>query len=269
MYGFFSEPFLRIGLAVGLISGLLCTFAGFFAVLKRVVFIGIAISQAAGLGLVFGTLIGFSPYVSALVLSIGASLFFWLYNSEYDVPKETIVALIYVMSSALAIIIMATNPRIHTHGPDIISGNLLYVTMSDLVVSVTGGGFVLFILLYFYKQLLFVSYDRETALTSGIDGSFVDFIFYLLLGTIVSISVRTAGLLFVFASLILPVMTGLKLFTSVKGILFCSFAVTAISVLCGFIFSYMLDLPTSPLIVCFYGIFFILAALYRKARLSF
>lgn len=266
MFDFWQEPFLRAGLTVGIISGLLCTLMGFFVILKRVVFIGIAISQAAGLGVALGFMTGISPYITAFVFSVITGLFFWLYNTEHDIPKDTVVALIYLVSAGLTTILIAKNPRAEVHGLNILSGNLLYVTTGDIIISVTGGIFTVLLFLYFYRVLVFVSYDRETALTSGIEGDFLDFMFYLLLGTIVSISIRVSGLLFVFASMIIPVMTAFKLFNSVNRIIIGSLFITGISIMSGFWLSYNLDLPTAPLIICIYGILFTAGILINKLR---
>ncbi|MCM8829819.1 MAG: metal ABC transporter permease [Candidatus Omnitrophica bacterium] len=269
MFSFWQEPFLWIGLAVGLISGLLCALMGFFVILKRMVFIGIAISQIAGLGVVLGLMAGLNPYISSFILSVTISIFFWLYNTERDIPKDTVVAFIYLISAGLTTILIAKNPRVEVHGFNVTSGNLLYVTTGDLVISLLGGIFVLLLFLYFFRALVFISYDRETALTSGIEGTLADFLFYLLLGIIVSISIRTSGLLFVFASMIIPPMTAFKIFTSVNRIITGSLFITGISVISGFWLSYNFDLPTSPLIICIYGLFFVVGLAIKRGRFYF
>ncbi|MCM8776680.1 MAG: metal ABC transporter permease [Candidatus Omnitrophica bacterium] len=264
MFNFWHEPFLRIGLAVGLISGLLCSLIGFFVILKRVVFIGLAISQIAGLGVVLGLMVGINPYISSFILSVVISIFFWLYNTERDIPRDTVVAFIYLISAGLTTILIAKNPRVEIYGFNVAAGNLLYVTTGDLFVSLLGSVFVLLLFLYFFRALVFISYDRETALTSGIKGAFSDFLFYLMLGIIVSISMRISGLLFVFASLIIPPMTAFKIFTSVNRIIIGSLFISGISVISGFWLSYTFDLPTSPLIICIYGLFFVIGLVINK-----
>lgn len=262
----FEEPFLRVGFSVALISGVLCSLIGFFVILQKIVFIGVSIAQTAALGVVLGMLFHINPYLAAIILSLGVSLFFWKYTTEKDIPKDTIVALIYCFASAFAILLLSKNPRLETHGVNIIAGNMLYATNFDLIVTAIGG-LIMFILYFFiFRSMVFVSYDRETALTSGIKANVLSFLFYFMLGIIISISMRMTGLLFVFGSLIIPVMTSFKIFTSIKAIAISSAVITALSILIGFEFSWHYDLPTAPLIVCIYSSIFLICVMVVKKK---
>ena len=61
------------------------------------------------------------------------------------------------------------------------------------------------------KEFVFVSFDTDTARTLGLPARFYDFLIYLSIGATISVAMDRVGVLFVFASLILPALTGLLL----------------------------------------------------------
>ena len=58
-----------------------------------------------------------------------------------------------------------------------------------------------------YKELLLVSFDRAMAVTLGKNVLFWDFVFYLLIGLTVSMSVLSVGPLVAFGFLLIPALT--------------------------------------------------------------
>jgi ABC-type Mn2+/Zn2+ transport system permease subunit len=61
-------------------------------------------------------------------------------------------------------------------------------------------------------MFIFVSFDKETARSMGLRTSVYEFGFYACLGLSISLAMKTAGILFVFASLLIPAMISLSLF---------------------------------------------------------
>jgi len=72
---------------------------------------------------------------------------------------------------------------------------------------------------------------------------------------------KIAGILFVFASLVIPAMISLSLFRRMWLILLGAVVVAILSVPAGISFSFHADVPTGPAIVCVYaGLFLLVSA---------
>lgn len=264
MLEIFKEPFMRTALIAGLLGAGLCSYLGVFVVLKRIVFIGMALSEIAVLGVALGLFIGLDPIVLALVLTICASVLFWAGGNEKNISRESIIGLVYVSSMAASIMLIAKNPRAESRGLDFISGNLLYAGWPEIKILVIAALFILLLHLFFFKEFIFVSFDYETAKTSGLRANLFNFLLFLSLGIAISLSMKICGVVFVFASLLIPAMIGLEAAKSIGSIFFISCLSAGLCVVIGLLLSYMGDLPSGPTIVGMYSLVFILITLGKK-----
>ncbi len=258
MLEIFKEPFMRIVLVGAVITGVTCSYLGVFMILKRIVFMGIALSQAAALGVAIGLFAGISPVAASLVMTLAAIVIFWIPFSEKDISGESLLGFAYAFFAALAVILVAKNPLAEARGLNLISGNLLYMGMSDLITIGAAAAAVFALHLVFFKQFIFVSFDRETAHAAGIKANLFDFILYLTIGVTISLSMMAAGVIFVFSSLVIPAMTAVFLMRSVWKIFFMSAIIAVVGVVTGLVVSYVWDLPSGPAITGAYGALFFL-----------
>jgi ABC-type Mn2+/Zn2+ transport system permease subunit len=263
---FLKEAFLLNALLAAMISGALCAFLGVYVHLKRIIFIGIALSEVAALGVAAGLYVGIWPEASASVLTVLVALLFWWPGRDGFLSREALLGFVYCVASAGAILLLAANPMAEAHGVDLVSGNLLY-TMGDdiLLLSLLAAGTITLHLVLF-PRFLFVSFDPETARTLGVGERTVEFLMYLTLGLCIAVSMKTTGILFVFSSMVIPPMVGLVLCRRVWAV----FVVAVVTALAGGFLglwaSFDWDLPTGPAIVCAEGVLFMLAVFVRVPR---
>ncbi len=257
MLEIFREPFMQTALLGGLITAGLCAYLGVFIILKRVVFMGIVLSQAAALGLALGLFIGIDPLLSAFILTLLGVLLFWIPFTEKNISRETLLGFTYAFCASLAIILIAKNPLATARGLDLVSGNLLFITGRDLWVLGIASILIIAVHAIFFKEFVFISFDRETALTTGLKANRLDLLLYLTIGIVISLSMRICGIIFVFASLIIPAMIGLILARRIGMIFFISCLAAALCVVVGLALSYLWDLPSSLTIVGVYSALFI------------
>ncbi len=260
MFLIFKEHFMQTALLGGLVTGCFCAYLGVFILLKRVVFMGIALSEVAALGVALGLFIGVNPVISGFVLTLLGTVLFWAPFNEKNISKESFLGFVYAFCVAMAVILIAKNPAAEARGLNLISGNLLYAGWPD--IKILGGVmFIVFVLhLVFFKEFIFVSFDRETAFTTGLKANILDFLLYLTIGVTIGLSMKICGVVFVFASLVIPAMVGL-IFAKRTGIIFfVSLLVGASGVISGLICSYIYDLPSGPAIVGMYSLILLLSA---------
>lgn len=264
---FIEEPFMRWALAAGLLTGGICAYLGVFVVLKRIVFMGMVLSQVAALGIALGLFIGLSPPTVAFALTLAATVFFWSPFGGKTLSKEAVLGFAYALSASLAVILVAKNPLAKARGVNLISGNLLYPARTDLVLLTLACVVVAAVHVFMFRRFVFVSFDKEAAAASGMRAEATDLMLYLTIGIVISLAVRIGGALHVFGALVIPAMTGLVTGRSIgavfaSAVLFSFFGVTA-----GLALSYAWDLPSGLLIVAVHGAVF-LAALSARAAFN-
>ena len=260
MFEIFQYPFMRYALIGGLLIGAASAYVGIYLILNRIIFVGIALSEIAVLGVILGLMLGIFPSIAAVLLTLIAIFIFWLPVQSVAATRESIIGYGYAAAAAAAILLVAKNPAIESHGLDMISGNLLYVSKNEVFQMGAVFGLVIALLIVFYKEILFSSFDNTTARTLGIKAKLYGLILYVLIGIVISFSMKVAGVLFVFASLVIPPMIALKIFSRLPVIIAASVFASGLCISCGMVLSFKVDLPTGPTIVCIYAVLFMFVA---------
>jgi zinc transport system permease protein len=240
---------MRRALAVGLVVALGCGFLGLFVVLRRIVFLGIALAEVSSTGVALALLMGFNPMVGSLALMLLGVGLFSVRWSPRKVAQESFIGIGWAVASAAGILLVAKSATGESHMLDLIYGNILTVTTGDIWrTGVVLGGVVLLHLL-FAKEFLFVSFDPDTVAAMGYRARLWDLLLYATLGLTISFSIQAVGVLMTFSALVLPPVTALLLARRMRTAAAVSMLVGAIPLPVGLYLSFVWDLPTSATVV--------------------
>jgi len=233
---------------------------GYHVVKRGVIFVDIALAQVAAFGVAVSMLLGGEPgtrttWLVALGSTfLGALLISRTRTRDQRAPQEAYIGIIYVVFSAAMILLLTQVP----HGGEAIRhllvGQILWVTWpqvleTTILYGVLGG------LLYLWRgPLLRISTDPDGAWRDGVNLRRWDFLFYMILGTVVTSSVQIAGVLLVFTLLVVPTVMGVRLFDRTRNHFLYALGVGMVAVIIGATVSYVLDLPTGAAVVCTFGV---------------
>jgi ABC-type Mn2+/Zn2+ transport system permease subunit len=263
------EPFVQDALKAALMVGVPCAFLGVFVVLKRIVFVGAALANAASLGaaLAFSApvaaafawlvamapalepLAHFKPLVLALAGILLAVAFFSQHRFGRRVPREAIIGTAYAGAAGLTLVVLASVPSQREHAMDVLQGNVLGVEPQELVELAAAGGLIGVVQALFFKEFVLVSLDPEVARTLGFNASGWELLWYLSLGVMIAVSIHVAGTILVFAYLTIPPVTALLISRRLRGVLALSVLLAVAATVAGVVASVSLNLPVSPSIV--------------------
>lgn len=202
-------------------------------VLQRgVIFADLAVAQIAGLGVVIAGLLDLTeqPLLVQLIAGIsalcGAALLAWIERHTPEV-KEAAIGLTFVLAASLGILLMSRDVHAGEHLKDLLVGQILWVSNTQLIATalLTAG------LLFIWKFL------------RGRPGNFG---FYALFALAITASVQLVGIYLVFASLIVP---ALATFHHPKRRYLHAFAIGIAGYALGLLFSVWFDLPAGAAIV--------------------
>jgi ABC-type Mn2+/Zn2+ transport system permease subunit len=264
MSGLFAEPFMAYALAGGVLISVLCAFLGVFLVLRRMVFVAMALSELAACGVALGLWLAVAPALCAALLCLLGVGILLMPGREAVVSRESIVGAVYAVSAAFALILMALNPLARAHGLDLFAGDLLYTQTEHLIVL---GGLVLMVgtlAVLFYRRVLFSFFDAEMALSLGVPARTIELGFLIVVALAIAFSMRVAGVVFVFASLVVLPVFGLLVGRRVAPALALACGGAVVTTAAGLAVSFRLDLPAAPAIVAAQGMLALLAAGARR-----
>lgn len=263
----------REALYGSLIIALACSVLGVWVVLRRIVFVGAALAQisSAGIALSYwlaghGIVLGVAghPEWLSLAVTLGAVVFF-AGGGGRRIPADAKIGVTYAIAAAIGILLIAKAATGEAH--DIfLQGNILGITRIDTLELLAISLPVLALHAVFYKEFLFVSFDRETARTLGYRVRWWDLALYLSLGFVIAIAMQFAGVMLVFNFLVLPAVTGLLVARSMASTFAVSIVAALLAAVGGFALSIPFDLPTGPSMIAVSGALVLLAALLRVQR---
>ncbi len=245
-------------------------------VLKReVIFIDIALAQIAAIGAIIAHLAfeAHSGSTTAYLCSFGfvilTSGFYALVRSRItQISLEAVIGISYAIGAAAALFLVGIAPGGHVHIQSILSGNLLWVGWRQIITILAAffaTGFVFYLI---RKPVTEISNGYKNGLNKGIKILFWDFVFYLLLGVVITISVEIGGVVVVFAFLIIPATISLIFSSRLPLQLFIICISATIGSLLGLLFAYYLDFSIGPAIALFLGGELAIAAIVSKFRIN-
>jgi len=251
---------LRQALIGSVLVGCICPLVGVYFVLRRMIFLGVALPQVSAAGialafLVYRILVGQHQHFIAserwlaMTGSLSCTLIGLLILAAFAQHRETVEARIgvtYAIAAAATILCLALDPAAEAHMVNLLKGDLLATT--GLSLTLMGGvlGAVGLLLLAFRKEFLLVSFDRDLAVVFGKHAWLWDGLLYLLIGSTISLGVMTAGPLVTFRFLVIPPLTARMLTRRMLTFSLTAACLGAITAFAGFYCAYRFDLPLGP-----------------------
>jgi ABC-type Mn2+/Zn2+ transport system permease subunit len=252
---------LRDALVASVLVGLVCPLVGVYFVLRRMIFLGVALPQVSAAGIAFSFLaykIAVGPHetleVSERFLAVVGSFVFTLATTLVLAMlerrgRETVEARIgttYAVAAAATILFLAKDPHGDAQMVNMLKGDILATTGASLTWMAEILGLVVVALFAFRKELLLVSFDRDLAVVFGKRAALWDIVLYLLIGTVISLGVMTAGPMATFGFLIVPPVTMRLIARRMVTFSLGSAAMGAATAFAGFYCAYRYDLPLGP-----------------------
>lgn len=247
---FLAAPFLMCLI----LAGIHC-YLGLHVLARGVIFVDLSLAQVAAFGATVAILFGFEHHSAATYfISLGstflaAALFALARRHEKVFSQEAIIGIVYALASAAVVLVVDKLAHGAEHIKDLLVGQVLWVTWHDLIKTSIIYGFVAIVHFVFRRQLLAASFGK------GQNSGLWDFLFYALFGVVITSSVSLAGVLQVFAYLIVPAVVSTLFYTTIKARMLFGWALGFVLSFIGMILSYAWDLPAGAfIVVCFAGL---------------
>ncbi|HEV8474884.1 MAG TPA: metal ABC transporter permease [Methylomirabilota bacterium] len=258
-------------LAAALVLAGIHAWLGLHVLARGVIFVDLALAQVAALGTTVALLAGHpsqgaAAYWYALAFTAGgAALLASLRDrpglARAAIPQEAVIGIVYAVAAAVTVLVLERVPMGGEQVKALLVGSLLGVTAEDVVrlAALYGAlGVACWLCRRPLAALSFGGALRHARLW--------DFGFYLIFGLVVTSSVRVAGVLLVFAYLIVPAVAGAALAASPARRLAIGWTVGALASVLGIAASYRLDLPTGATVVATLGALLAAIGLVLGAR---
>ena len=239
-----QHPFFQNALLAGMFAAVMCAIVGVYVVLKRIVFVGIALSQMSSAGVALALLLQLPPLVVAMGVTLAGVAFFSQVPVQRRIPLEGVIGAGYILAATLGVIFLAKNPVGEARALHVLFGNILSVHTGELIALALVLVVLAAVHVVFYKEFVFVSFDMETAQAQGLNARLWNLLLYLTLGLAIAFATRAMGVLLAFTFLIVPPMTARLLAHRMRSLFLLAVLFGALSVPLGLYLAFRFDLPT-------------------------
>lgn len=258
----FVQEALQMGLALAIVGG----YIGVFVVLKRIVFVGAALTQVSGAGIALAFILHWNPLWSAILFALLGSAFFAQPFAERKISRESILGAFFLTFSASMVLLAYKGPHGMEEIQHLMATDILTVDHQEVIQVWWLGGAIFACFLLFRKEFLLIAFDRETAQAMGYRTRLWEFAFYLLLGSLIGFVLHLVGMLLIFGYLVLPAMGALLMTRRLRTAFLTSVLTAVLATLGGILVSVLFDLPTTAAIVVLMSLFTLIEALIGNWR---
>ena len=261
----FKYEFMIRSLITAIASGMMLPLLGSFTINRNMGFMADAMAHATMPIIAVGVFFGFSISALGIPAAILVALFLGFVIKNTNIGEDTSIGIIFSSFFALGFVLISLlNVSINLE--DLLFGQILAVSYFDVFAILTLFIVLLFFFLVFYKQLLFYSFDPIGAQIRGLNTSFLNYLFLIMLSLAIIGSLQTVGIILVLSMLIIPAASAKLLsktfnYTTIIGVVF-----GVISSVSGLLLSYYFNLPSGPSMALVATGIFIICFLFQKLR---
>ncbi len=280
-------PYAILG---SILAGIICGFLGVFVVSQRVVFLGASLTQVAIAGVAFSflhlinieSLISsifnivitedsflhhFEPAFFSLLFSLLVVIIFSQTHRQKYLTQDGLLGIIFVVAIAARIMIIQKSPVAElSEIESIMKGDILFIGSREFYSLLVITFFIVTFFTLFQKQLKFVVFDAESSSAYGINSKLWLLLFYIVVGTGISLTTRYVGDVFTFAYLIIPSAIGIMIGKSVLKVFLIAVIIGASLPPIALFLAFKYDFSSGPMAVTLAFAAFLIVLIYKKVK---
>lgn len=265
IFDFIHHGFIQRALVAGFFIALLCSTLGVFLVLRNLSLIGDGLSHVTFGGVAIGILLKSTPFFVAIPIVMASAIGIMKLKEKTRLLSDAAIGIVSSLGIATGIFFSSVAGGFNIDLFSYLFGNILAINWTEVFVSIFLSICLIVLIGLFYHELLFVTFDEDSARVSGVNVKMINTMLYLMTALTVVLAMKAVGILLVTALIILPPVTALQFSRGFKGTIFISSVVGVLSVISGIVLSFFMDFPPGATIVLINFLFFVISLIYKKS----
>lgn len=262
---FLLEPFLyeymRNAIIVCTIVGATCAFLSAFLMLKGWSLMGDALAHAVIPGVALSYIFSLPYVIGAFSAGVLAALSMAIVKRKTPLKEDVIIGVIFTSFLSIGLVMASINP-IAVNLKGIILGNVLAISIEDLIQVFIISAICFTLLTLYWKDFTLLFFDIRQAQISSINIPRRYILFFTLLSATVVTALQTVGACLVIAMVITPGATAYLLSDSFGRLIAIAVIIGMLSNAFGAYISYFLNVPPGGLIVLLQTLVFFLVFIF-------
>jgi len=257
-------PFMVNALRAGTIVAIVAGAIGYFMVLRRESFAGHTLALIGFPGAAGATWLGVNESLGFFGFCVAGALVIAIVPAGRSSERSAVIGTVQAFALACGLLFVSLYHGYLTGLNDLLFGTIIGISKTQVWILLVAGGAALAVLAVIARPLLFASIDADVARARGVRVRLVGALFLLLLGVAAAGTSQVTGTLLVFALLVAPAATAVRLTTSPIAGMTLSVVIAIVVTWLGEGAAYFSPYPIGFWVTTFAFGLFLLASGYRR-----
>ena len=252
---YFSFPFVRYAMIVGILIALCSSLLGVTLVLKRFSYIGDGLSHVAFGAIAVATVLNLSNQtLLVLPVTVLAAVLLLKNGNRLRVRGDAAIAMLSVGALAFGYLLLNLFSKSGNISGDVCSTlfgatSILTLSKADVWISAVLSVSVIVILTLFYHKIFAVTFDETFAKASGVRTELYNLMIAVIIAVIIVLSMNLVGSLLISALVIFPALSAMRVFRTFRAVTVFSAVLSVVCAAAGLLVSILASTPVGSTIV--------------------
>lgn len=247
----------------GWLAGILLACAagplGSFVVWRRMSYFGDTLAHASLLGVAFGLLLNVNPFYAVIAVTLFMALgLVWLERRPH-LALDTLLGIMAHSALSLGLVVVSLMGNVRVDLMAYLFGDLLSVTLEDIVIIALGVAIVCGVLFWQWRNLLAMTISPDLAHVDGVNLQRTKMLLMLITALTIGVAMKFVGALIITSLLIIPAATARRFARTPEQMAAVAVLIGMLSVTGGLALSAFYDTPAGPSVVLASAVLFILS----------
>ena len=260
----FQYGFMLRALFISGMIGIICPVLGSYVVIRGMGFMGDAMAHSVLPGIVIALLAGVSPFLGSVPMSILVAVTVGYLIRSKAVSEDTAFGVLFAGLFSIGLIFISLAGGLAVSVEDILLGQILGVSNSDIWIAFVLTNVVMILLIAFHRQLIFSGFDPVGSMVAGLNVGALNYMFLILLGIAIVVTLQVVGVILVVGLLVTPAAAAQLVIRRFTKSMMLATSFGLISAVAGLYISYYFDLPSGPVITLISFVIFLFCVIYSR-----
>ena len=240
---YFTYPFVRNALIVGILIALCSSLLGVALVLKRFSFIADGLSHVAFGAMAVAAVMNLTNnFLLVLPVTIISAVLLLRTGQNTKIKGDAAIAMISVGTLAIGYLIMNVFAKSSNLAGDVCatlfgSTSILTLTATEVWLCVILSVLVIAVFLLFYHKIFAITFDEDFSTATGVRAKVYNLLLAVVIAVVIVLAMNFVGTLLISALVIFPALSAMRVFKSFKSVSICSLIVSVVYASLGILIS--------------------------------
>lgn len=241
--------------SIGAVAGYL----GTLMLSKRMSLVGGPLGHLTLPGITLALLYGFDVSLGAFLMLILGILIIWFFEKRTRLPIETLTAIVFTSSVAIAFLFLPSKEVEMA-----LIGDISQLTALTTFISMAFSILAFLIVRQIYKKMVFIAISEDLARSEKIDVDRINLIYLLIVAVVIGLGIRIVGSLLTAAIVAIPAATSRNLSVNMKQYVYGGAVAGGLAGILGITAYYLFSIPAGLAVIISSSALFLLSVAFKK-----